>query len=188
MSTNRVRIVTDSACDLPQAVADEFGIEIVPLTIRIDGQEYVDRLDLSVAEFWAECAASATLPETAAPAPGQFEQTYRALAADGASSVVTISLSGALSATMQSAELAARSVADLIPVSVIDSRSATLGLGARRTRHSRRRPRRPLRHRIPVHASPAPRLPGRWHTLSAICSNRLSTAPSTRISFAARCG
>ena len=130
MSTNRVRIVTDSACDLPQAVADEFGIEIVPLTIRIDGQEYVDRLDLSVAEFWAKCAASPTLPETAAPAPGQFEQTYRALAADGASSVVTISLSGALSATMQSAELAARSVADLIPVSVIDSRSATLGLGA----------------------------------------------------------
>jgi DegV family protein with EDD domain len=130
VSTNRVRIVTDSACDLPQSVADEFGIEIVPLTIRIDGNEYVDRHDLTVAEFWAKCAASATLPETAAPAPGQFEQTYRALAADSASSVVTISLSAALSATMQSAELAARSVADLIPVTVIDSRSVTLGLGA----------------------------------------------------------
>ncbi len=130
MSTNRVRIVTDSACDLPQAVADEFDIEIVPLTIRIDGNEYVDRQDLTVAEFWAKCAASPTLPETAAPAPGQFEQTYRTLATDGASSVVTISLSGALSATMQSAELAARSVADLIPVTVIDSRSVTLGLGA----------------------------------------------------------
>ena len=78
MSTNRVRIVTDSACDLPQSVADELGIEIVPLTIRIDGNEYVDRRDLTVAEFWAKCAASPTLPETAAPAPGQFEQTYRA--------------------------------------------------------------------------------------------------------------
>ncbi len=130
MSTNRVRIVTDSACDLPQSVADEFAIEIVPLTIRIDGHEYVDRHDLTVAEFWAKCAASPTLPETAAPAPGQFEQTYRQLAADSASAVVTISLSGALSATMQSAELAARAVADLIPVTVIDSRSATLGLGA----------------------------------------------------------
>jgi len=130
VSTNRVRIVTDSACDLPQSVADAFAIEIVPLTIRIDGQEYVDRHDLTVAEFWAKCAASATLPETAAPAPGQFEQTYRQLAADGATSVVTISLSGALSATMQSAELAAREVAELIPVTVIDSRSATLGLGA----------------------------------------------------------
>ncbi len=130
MSTNRVRIVTDSACDLPQSVADELSIEIVPLTIRIDGNEYVDRRDLSVAEFWARCAASPALPETAAPAPGQFEQVYRQLAADGASSVVTISLSGALSATMQSAELAARSVADLIPVTVVDSRSVTLGLGA----------------------------------------------------------
>ena len=130
MSTNRVRIVTDSACDLPQSVADEFGIEIVPLTIRIDGDEYVDRRDLSVAEFWTKCAASPTLPETAAPAPGQFENTYRQLVADGASSIVTISLSGALSATMQSAELAARSVTDLIAVAVIDSRSATLGLGA----------------------------------------------------------
>ncbi len=130
MSINRVRIVTDSACDLPQSVADELAIEIVPLTIRIDGHEYVDRHDLSVDEFWAKCAASPTLPETAAPSPGQFEQTYRELAADGASSVVTISLSGALSATMQSADLAARSVADLIPVTVIDSRSVTLGLGA----------------------------------------------------------
>jgi DegV family protein with EDD domain len=130
VSINHVRIVTDSACDLPQAVADELGIEIVPLTIRIDGNEYIDRKDLSVEEFWAKCAASPTLPETAAPAPGQFENTYRQLAADGATSVVTISLSGALSATMQSAELAARSVADLIPVTVIDSRSVTLGLGA----------------------------------------------------------
>jgi DegV family protein with EDD domain len=130
VSTNHVRIVTDSACDLPQSVADELAIEIVPLTIRIDGNEYVDRHDLTVAEFWAKCAASPTLPETAAPSPGQFEQTYRQLAADGASSVVTINLSGALSATMQSAELAARAVADLIPVTVIDSRSATLGLGA----------------------------------------------------------
>ncbi|MEY2554778.1 MAG: fatty acid kinase fatty acid binding subunit [Ilumatobacteraceae bacterium] len=130
MSTNRVRIVTDSACDLPQPVADELGIEIVPLIIRIDGKEFVDRKDLSVAEFWAKCAASPTLPETAAPSPGQFEETYRRLASDGAASIVTISLSGALSATMQAADLAGRSVSDVIPVTVVDSRSATLGLGA----------------------------------------------------------
>jgi len=130
VSTNRVRVVTDSACDLPQSVADELGIEIVPLTIRIDGHEYVDRRDLTVAEFWAKCDASPTLPETAAPSPGQFEQTYRDLAEAGATSVVTISLSGALSATMQSAELASRSVSDVMPVTVIDSRTVTGGQGA----------------------------------------------------------
>jgi DegV family protein with EDD domain len=130
VSTNRVRIVTDSACDLPQQVADELGIDIVPLTIRIDGHEYVDRADLTPKEFWAKCAASATLPETAAPSPGQFEASYRRLAAEGASSIVVINLSGALSATMQSAELGARGVTDTIPVTVVDSQQCTLGLGA----------------------------------------------------------
>ena len=114
-----IRVVTDSACDLPQAVADDLGIEIVPLTIRIDGQEFVDRRDLTPAEFWSRCAASSTLPETAAPAPGEFEAAYRSLAAQGATGIVVISLSAALSATMQSAELAARSVADTVPVTVV---------------------------------------------------------------------
>jgi DegV family protein with EDD domain len=128
-SAAAVRIVTDSACDLPQSIVDELGIVVVPLTIRIDGVEYVDRADLSPAEFWARCAASPSLPETAAPAPGQFEQAYRDLAGQGASAVVVVSLSGALSATMQSAQLAARSVGDVIPVTVVDSNSVTMGLG-----------------------------------------------------------
>ena len=129
MSTNRVRIVTDSACDLPQSLVDELGITVVPLTIRIDGTEYVDREQLSTADFWAKCATSPTLPETAAPAPGQFEAAYRRLAAEGATSIVSVNLSAALSATMQSAELAARSVSPDITVTVVDSEQVTLGLG-----------------------------------------------------------
>jgi DegV family protein with EDD domain len=129
VSTSNVRIVTDSACDLPQSVVDELGITVVPLTIRINDVEYVDREQLSVDQFWTACAASPTLPETAAPAPGQFEAAYRRLAADGASSIVAINLSAGLSATMQSAELAARSVSPDISVTVIDSEQVTLGLG-----------------------------------------------------------
>ncbi|MBI5089015.1 MAG: DegV family protein [Actinobacteria bacterium] len=129
IASSSVRIVTDSACDLPQSVADELAIEIVPLTIRIDGHEFVDRRDLTPAEFWARCAASPSLPETAAPAPGEFEQVYRRLVADGASGIVVISLSAALSATMQSAELAARELEGAVPIRVIDSRNCTLGLG-----------------------------------------------------------
>ena len=62
------------------ACSDDLGIRIVPLTVRFGGEELVDRLDLTPAEFWARCAVSPVLPETAAPAPGQFEQTYRSLA------------------------------------------------------------------------------------------------------------
>lgn len=131
--TNIVRIVTDSSCDLPQEIADELGIVIVPLSIRFGDEELIDREELTVAEFWSRCAGSDTLPETAAPAPGQFEVVYRRLKDEGAAGVVVVSLSGALSATMQSAELAARSIAsdDSInfDVRVVDSQTVTLGLG-----------------------------------------------------------
>ncbi len=124
-----VRIVTDSSCDLPQSLADELGIEIVPLTIRFGTDEFVDRRDLTPEQFWARCKNSAVLPETAAPAPGLFEAAYRKLASAGATGIVAVMLSGDLSATMQSAELAARAVAAEIPVVVVDSRTVTMGLG-----------------------------------------------------------
>lgn len=124
-----IRIVTDSACDLPEEVVTEHGVRVVPLTIRFGDEEFIDREQLSTSEFWARCAQQTALPETAAPAPGQFEAAYREVAAEGADGIVVISLSGAMSATMQSAELAARSVADAIAVRVVDSRSVTLGLG-----------------------------------------------------------
>ena len=124
-----IRIVTDSSCDLPEAAVTAHGIRVVPLSIRFGDEEFIDREELTTNEFWARCAQQDTLPETAAPAPGQFETTYRALAAEGATGIIVVSLSGALSATMQSAELAARSVADDIPVRVVDSRSVSLGVG-----------------------------------------------------------
>ena len=124
-----IRLVTDSACDLPQSVIDQYGIVVVPLTIRFGDTDYVDREAFTPKEFWAKCASSPVLPETAAPAPGQFEQAYRQLKSQGATGVVVVSLSSALSATMQSAEIAARSIAGEIPVKVVDSRSVSMGQG-----------------------------------------------------------
>ena len=124
-----VRIVTDSSCDLPQAMADTLGIRIVPLSVRFGDTEYIDRTTITATEFWSKCAASATLPETAAPSPGSFEETYRSLAAEGATAIVVVALSSDLSATMQSAELAARAVAPGIAVRIVDSRNASMGLG-----------------------------------------------------------
>lgn len=124
-----IRVVTDSACDLPAPLAEELGVEIVPLTIRFGDEEFVDRRDLSPSEFWARCANSPLLPETAAPSPGNFEQAYRSLAEQGADGVVVLPLSGAVSATLQAAELAAQSVASELPVRVIDSKSVSMAQG-----------------------------------------------------------
>jgi DegV family protein with EDD domain len=105
-----VRIVTDSASDLSVDDATALGIEVVPLTIRFGSQEFVDREQLSVADFYARMANANDLPETAAPSPGAFEEAFRKVAADGADAVVCINLSSELSATMQSAQNAAKAL------------------------------------------------------------------------------
>lgn len=128
-----VRIVTDSACDLRGDEVAEFGIEVVPLSIRFGDREYVDREELGVTEFYTLLAESSTLPETAAPAPGRFDEAFRRQFEAGASAVVCINLSAALSATMQSAQTAADNLATDMPdaeVHVVDSRSITAGLGS----------------------------------------------------------
>jgi len=125
----RIRVVTDSACDLSADVAAEHGVTVVPLTIRFGAEEFVDGRDLSTEEFWSRCKASDVLPETAAPSPGAFQEAFLAAADDGCDGVFCIDLSGALSATYQAAVAAAKAVADRIDVRVVDSRSVTMGLG-----------------------------------------------------------
>ncbi|MEY2461074.1 MAG: fatty acid kinase fatty acid binding subunit [Acidimicrobiaceae bacterium] len=125
-----VRIVTDSSCDLTAEEADHLGVDIVPLSIRFGDKEFTDRVDLSVEEFYRRLNDAADLPETAAPSPGAFEVVFRKAAENGADGVVCINLSSDLSATIQSAQNAARAVSDTIDVRVVDSRSITSGLGS----------------------------------------------------------
>lgn len=122
-----IKIVADSACDLPAALAAEHDITIVPLTVRFGTEEFVDQVDLTPAEFWARCSASPTLPETAQPSPGAFEEAFRAAKAAGADGIVCVDLSGQLSGTVQSATIAKDAVAGDIDVRVVDSESASVG-------------------------------------------------------------
>lgn len=124
-----VRIVTDSACDLPESICEELGVEVVPLTIRFGDREFVDRKELSVDAFWRELGATSVLPETAAPSVGAFEETFRRLSDDGADAILCINLSARLSATMQSAQVAAKALDGQTPVEIIDSFSASMGIG-----------------------------------------------------------
>jgi DegV family protein with EDD domain len=124
-----VRVVTDSAADLTDDLASALGVTVVPLTIRFGTDEFVDRQDLTPTEFYARCAASSVLPETAAPSPGAFESAFRGAFDAGADAVVCINLSSGLSATMASAQNAARAL-DGRDIRVLDSRSVTWGLGS----------------------------------------------------------
>lgn len=130
MTLSTVRIITDSSCDLPESVARDLGIEIVPLFIRFGDDELVDREQISTNEFWKRCSIEEQLPSTAAPSPGRFEQAITRLMSEGATGVVIINLSGALSGTLQSAEVAAESMKSKVDVRVVDSATVSLGLGA----------------------------------------------------------
>ena len=125
-----VRVVTDSACDLPDDLIERDGIEVVPLTIRFGKEELVDRKELSTDEFWRRLADSDVLPETSAPSAGAFEAAFRRQIADGATGIICINLSSKLSATMQSAQVAAQAVQADCPVVVVDSLMVSMGLGS----------------------------------------------------------
>jgi DegV family protein with EDD domain len=125
-----VRIVTDSASDMPQELCDELGIDVVPLHIRFGDDEYVDREELSTEQFWQKLSGSSVLPETAAPSVGAFEETFRRLHDDGADGIVCVNLSSAMSATMQSAQVAAKALDGLCPIEVVDSKSVSMGQGS----------------------------------------------------------
>ncbi|HEX4863178.1 MAG TPA: DegV family protein [Acidimicrobiales bacterium] len=124
-----VRVVTDTACDLPDDIVNEFGIGLVPLRIRFGSEEFVDRVELSTKEFWARCASFDGLPETSAPSPGQFKEAFERMAAEGATGVVCVNLSSKMSATIQAARQAATEIQDRLAVRVVDSLSVTLGQG-----------------------------------------------------------
>jgi DegV family protein with EDD domain len=124
-----VHIVSDSSCDLSQDEIDDSHVTVVPLSIRFGDEEFTDRQDLSVEDFYKRMAHADALPQTACPAPGAFELAFRRAADAGADAVVCPTISGALSNTLQSAETAAAAVRSRLPIHVIDSKSVSSGLG-----------------------------------------------------------
>lgn len=114
-----IKIVTDSTAELTQAIIDHYNITVVPLTIHIDGDDYLDAVDISAEEFLEKMKHSKDLPKSSQPPAGKFKEIYDELGADG-SQVLSIHMTGGMSGTVKSAESAA-SMTDT-PVTVIDSR------------------------------------------------------------------
>ncbi len=124
-----IQVVTDSACDLLTTTTEEHDVRVVPLTIRFGPEELVDRDELSGKEFWDRVITGPHMPATAAPSPGAFQAAFLEAHEAGKSAVVCATISSGLSATYQSAVTAAETVADRIPVRVVDTLSVTMGQG-----------------------------------------------------------
>jgi DegV family protein with EDD domain len=123
-----IGLVTDSNAQLPAELVDRYGIEVVPLTVTVDGVDHLEGVDLDADAFYAAFAEGRT-PQvsTSQPSPGRFAATYRRLAEAGAEEIVSIHIGSAVSGTVNSARLAAG--AGPVPVRVVDSGTASFGVG-----------------------------------------------------------
>ena len=122
-----VGIVADSTCDLPPELARERRVAVVPIKVVVDGAAYDDGVDISrerISEILREGRAELT---TSQPGPNDFIATFEEVSR-WARSILVITISGALSGTFRSAQIAAKAF-DRVPVRVVDSRSASLGVG-----------------------------------------------------------
>ncbi len=123
-----IRIITDSSCDLPQAIIQEHKITVIPLFINVGDQSYLDGVELSHQEFYERLPGFRPAPKTAAPGPDVFRKIFEQLASEGATGILSIHISAKLSAIVDIARAAAKETTHL-PVTVFDSRQLSLGTG-----------------------------------------------------------
>jgi DegV family protein with EDD domain len=122
----KVKVVTDSTVDLSNDIVEKLQIEVVPLTLTIEDKVYVDRIDITPAEFMEKMKQSSELPKSSQPAVGQFVKVYNRLGKEGFD-IISIHMTGEMSGTVCSAESAAM-LAEA-NVTVIDSRFISIALG-----------------------------------------------------------
>ena len=125
-----IALVTDSACDLPMEILTERRIHVVPVRLAFGDEVLLDRVDITPKAFYERLRSSPVFPKTSQPRPIDFLTLYRHLAQTH-EGVVSVHLSAEVSGTFQSAQTAARQVAEEsgVPVEIVDCRSASAAEG-----------------------------------------------------------
>lgn len=125
----KIKIVTDSTADIPADIRERLGIEMVPLKVHFGGETYLDGVNLTPAQFFEKLAAFEGLPTTSQPSPVEFMETFKRLARDKDAQIISIQLASVLSGTYQSALLAKSMLEEEADITVVDSKSASYGIG-----------------------------------------------------------
>jgi DegV family protein with EDD domain len=124
---NSVKIFTDSTADLSRDLLDKYQIGVVPLYVTIDGKNYLDGVEMTTEELYRQTDKNQALPKTAAPSMGDFYEAFSTWIRDGYD-IVYVGLSSKLSATIQSAVVAAGEFEEG-RVHIIDSMNLSTGIG-----------------------------------------------------------
>lgn len=120
-----LQLVTDSSADLPRELLDKYNISVVPMTISIDGREYLEGINLTPQEFYEKMFNSKEMPKTSQPSPAVFSERFKALSDKGP--VLCLTISSGLSGTYQSACIGAEMSG--VDVRVVDTLAGSLAHG-----------------------------------------------------------
>jgi DegV family protein with EDD domain len=122
----KTAIVVDSSAYLPEAVVQRYDLLVAPLSVEMDGQQYLEGVDITPEEFYQRLPSTKWV-STSQPSVGRLLELYERAAENGAAEVISIHIGANISGTIQSARLAAESSA--VPVTVIDTGQASFAEG-----------------------------------------------------------
>lgn len=126
--STRFAVITDSAADIPDDMLESHDIHIVPLRLQFGERGYLDKVSITASEFYEELATNPVHPTTSQPSPGDFRRQYQFLASHYPD-VISISLTGQVSGTLQAAQSAASRINASGRVHVVNTLNASLGQG-----------------------------------------------------------
>jgi DegV family protein with EDD domain len=124
----RIALVCDSTADLPDEAIRSMNVAVVPLNVHFGDEVFRDHVDISPERFLEKLESSSSLPSTSQPSPAAFAEVYDQVSAD-AEAILVMTISSKLSGTWQSAKLGVETASTDVPVHVVDSLSASTGLG-----------------------------------------------------------
>jgi DegV family protein with EDD domain len=119
--------VTDSTADIPDHILQSLQIESVPALLVIEGNTYIDGVDMTRTEFYERMPSWKEPPTTASPSPIVFKQAYERLFVAGVDAILSIHVSSRLSGIVNVASQAAQDFGKR--VKIFDSQQVSLGLG-----------------------------------------------------------
>ncbi len=123
-----IQVITDSTADMPEGLADELGIRVVPIYLRFGDKTYRDGVDIHRDEFYSMLASSPVHPATSQPNPEDFTGVYKEYC-DTIDGIVSVHISSKISGTYNSAMMARKTLESKCPIEVIDSKFNSAGLG-----------------------------------------------------------
>lgn len=127
MGKINVAVITDSTANIPDDYVNELNIHVIPQILNWEGDTYLDGIDITPSEFYQRLVQAKELPTTSQPSAGQFYEFFGNLAETN-EAIIGVFISEHLSGTIDSALTAAEMMSDF-PIEIVDSKSASMGLG-----------------------------------------------------------